>query len=242
MRALLLAAGRGSRLKNLTDDKPKSLVAFNGEPLMSRAIRSLRGGGASEIGIVAGYRSEALAPYADRMFMNHDWSTTGIFHSLCMAAPWLERETCLVSYSDIFYSHELVQRLAETPGDIVVAYDPNAIRLWQQRFDDPLADLERFSVDANNDIREIGGRAASLDEIQGQYMGLLKLTPAGWETIQAAQRTVPSEKRANIDMTSLLALAIAAGHALRAVPNPLPWGEVDCPSDIDLYERLYPHL
>lgn len=242
MKAILLAAGRGSRLKSLTDNRPKSLVAFNGESLLPRAIRSLRGGGATEIGIVAGYLAETLQPYADQLFMNRDWSSTGIFHSLSQAAPWLERHTCLVSYSDIFYSPELVAAMVAAEGDIVVAYDPDAVKLWQQRFDDPLGDLERFVLDQHGHIREIGGRAQSLGDIQGQYMGLLKLSPRGWQIIKDLREALAPEARDNIDMTSLLARAIAAGHHLKAVPSAQPWGEIDCPSDIELYERIYPGL
>ena len=242
MKAVLLAAGRGSRMHGMTDLKPKSLIEFNGEPLVSRAVRSMREGGVTEVGVVGGYRAEMLEPYADRMFMNDAWSSTGIFHSLSMAAPWLEHEACLISYSDIFYSGELVTDMLAAAGDIVIAYDVNAVALWTQRFDHPLLDLERFTVDGNRCVREIGGRATSLAEIEGQYMGLLKLTPAGWQAMRAVQRELDTEVRDNVDMTTLLSKLIQANYPIRTVANAAPWGEIDCQSDVHVYERLYPDL
>ena len=51
MRAIILAAGRGSRMKALTSDKPKCLVELRGRSLLERQLEALRGGGVSEIGI-----------------------------------------------------------------------------------------------------------------------------------------------------------------------------------------------
>lgn len=242
MKAILLAAGRGSRLQGLTDYRPKCLVEFNGRPLLEHTIQSLRDGGVTEIGIVSGYRREMVAEYADTLFANERWDCTGIFHSLTQADAWLKQETCIVSYSDIFYSPDMVVRLIQADGDIVVAYDPDAVTLWQRRFEDPLADLERFVLGDGQRIDIIGGRPTSMEQVQGQYMGLLRLTPRGWHALRAQQQRLDTAERDNIDMTSLLAKVMQDGIPLQGVASHEPWGEIDCPSDIELYESIYPHL
>ena len=60
MRGLILAAGRGSRMGPLGDDRPKCMVELNGRPLLDRQIAALRRGGVEEVGIVRGYRAEIL--------------------------------------------------------------------------------------------------------------------------------------------------------------------------------------
>jgi choline kinase len=242
MKAILLAAGRGSRLQQLTANRPKCLVEFNGRPLVEHTIQSLRLGGISEVGIVAGYRREMLEVYADVMFVNERWESTGIFHSLSQAAEWLERESCIVSYSDIFYPPELVEDMIHSHGDIAVAYDPQAVALWERRFDDPLSDMEQFVLGSGQSIEVIGGRAANLAQVQGQYMGLLRLTPEGWNALSEQQRRLEDAKRDTVDMTSLLSNAMQNGVRLQGVPTHGPWGEIDCPSDIQLYQTMYPNL
>ncbi|KWE70594.1 hypothetical protein WL77_12425 [Burkholderia ubonensis] len=243
MKAIVLAAGRGSRLKGLTENLPKTLVPFNRRPLLEHTLQSLREGGAGEIGIVGGYRRELLARYTDTLFVNDEWEASGIFHSLSRASSWLENETCLISYSDIFYPSELVADVIAADGDIVVAYDPNAVALWQRRFSDALADLERFQLDERRHIRIIGGQPLTLQEVQGQYMGLIRVTPKGWRELLRQQRSVADPVlRMNVDMTSLLQQTLEAGTSLCAIPTKGPWGEIDCPSDIDVYQTLYPHL
>ncbi len=241
MKAIILAAGRGSRLGGLTGERPKALVTFNGVPLVERAIRSLRAGGITEIGIVAGYRSSMLAPYADRLFMNLKWDTTGIFHSLSTACEWLDSQPCLVSYGDIFYSPELVAAMVQKDEDIDVAFDPHAVKLWHQRFDCPLDDMERFVIN-NGRVAEVGHPAETLAQIQGQYMGLFKLRPRGWHSLKSRVERLKVSQREQVDMTSVFALLIEAGVRIGGTPTTDPWGEIDRPSDVQLYERIYPDL
>ena len=58
MRVIILAAGMGTRLRPLTDDKPKSLVEVNGEPMIERQLRFLKEKGIEDIIIVTGYMAE----------------------------------------------------------------------------------------------------------------------------------------------------------------------------------------
>lgn len=241
MKAILLAAGRGSRLGSLTDEKPKALVELNGVPLVERAVDTLRAGGATQIGIVGGYKSHMLARYADRLFINSRWDSTGIFQSLSCASEWLEAQPCLVSYGDIFYSEQLVRDLVASGDDVNLAFDTNAVALWRQRFENPLDDMERFSI-AGGKIVEIGGRATTVDEIQGQYMGLFKLTPRSWRQLEGIRADLAEPRRSNVDMTSLFSAMIKSGLKVTGTPTGAPWGEIDCPSDVQLYERLYPAL
>ena len=57
---VILAAGRGERLRPLTDDRPKCLVELAGEPLLSRQVRVLRAVGVDDVRVVAGYRAESI--------------------------------------------------------------------------------------------------------------------------------------------------------------------------------------
>jgi L-glutamine-phosphate cytidylyltransferase len=241
MKAILLVAGRGSRLGALTSNNPKPLVELNGQSLLSRAIHSLRSGGITEIGLVTGYHSEMVEPFSDEIFFNTNWATTGIFNSLNCASEWLDKEPCIVSYGDIFYSQEIVNDLIGCRGDISVAYDPDAVSLWSKRFMNPLDDLENFKV-KNGVIYEVGGKANSLSSVQGQYMGLFKTTTKGWKSMSAFVKGLPIAERDNIDITSLFSMLINAGQRIHGVPTFDPWGEIDTPSDIKLYQELYPYL
>jgi choline kinase len=234
MKAIILAAGRGSRMRNLTEDRPKALVEMAGRSLLDLQIAALRGGGASDIAAVRGYRGDKLEGRGLTLFDNPRWAATNMIVSLRCAATWLRASPCLVSYSDIFYPAETVRRLIASPGDLLLSYDPNWLDLWKARFDDPLSDAEAFRLDGRRLI-EIGGRANSVGEIEGQYMGLLKFTPIGWEQMEGHLAALAPAVVDKLDVTGLLSRLIAAGVAVHAVPTAPGWGEVDSETDLAYY-------
>src|ERR1700684_3107634 len=147
MRAVILAARRGSRLGHLGDDRPKCLVELEGKPLIKRQITALRRGGVDEVGVVRGYRAEMIDFPGLSYFANERWAEASMVMSLVAAAPWLRAGPVIVSYADIFYRSELVRRLAAAAGQLVISYDADWRDLWTRRFPDPLADAETFRID-----------------------------------------------------------------------------------------------
>ena len=127
-RAVILAAGRGSRMGHLVDDRPKCLVALEGKTLIERQIAALRRGGVDEIAVVRGYRAEMIDCPGLYYFANERWAETNMVMSLAAAAPWLRSGPVIVSYADIFYRSESIRGLAAAPGQLVISYD----RAWRR--------------------------------------------------------------------------------------------------------------
>ncbi len=234
--AVILAAGRGSRMGAETARKPKCLTELLGRPLLSWQTEALQSAGIEDIIAIGGYRSEDLSPYADVAFVNRRWRETNMVATLAMAASRLRENSCLVSYSDIAYHPETVLALSEAPGDIVISYDLLWLSLWRDRFESPLDDAETF-VSKDGVLVEIGSKPDSLEEIKGQYMGLLKFTPEGWRQTEDLLQSFPKELQDRIDMTSLLRLLIENKTIVTTLPIEGKWCEVDCLNDKTVYER-----
>ena len=239
MRAVILAAGRGSRMGQLGDDRPKCLVELEGKPLIERQIAALRRGGADEIGLVRGYRAEMIDCRDVTYFANERWAETNMVMSLAMAAPWLRSGPVMVSYADIFYRGELVRGLAGASGQLVISYDRAWRRLWTRRFADPLADAETFRIDAAGQLLEIGGKTTRIEDIEGQYMGLLKFTPPAWSAVEALLGTLDAPMRDRLDVTGLLRrLLNGKVLSIATFPTDGQWGEIDNPEDVALYQNM----
>lgn len=236
MKAIILAAGRGSRMKNLTEERPKCLVELRGKALLDWQLEALRAAGVTEIAIVTGYKRELLANRGLVEFHNPRWAETNMVSSLACAQEWLQTEPCIVSYSDIFYSPVAVQSLMECRASLAVTYDPNWLELWTQRFGDPLLDAETFRLTSEHTLAEIGNKPKSVDEVQGQYMGLLRYTPEGWAEVLRIRSTLTTEQCDKMHMTGTLQKVIDAGRvAITAVPYSGEWGEVDSAEDLANY-------
>jgi choline kinase len=238
MRALILAAGRGSRMGALAQGRPKCLVELAKKPLIDRQIAALRGGGASSIGIVRGYLGEEIDIADVTYFDNLRWLETNMVASLATAAVWLRSEPVIVSYADIFYRRDVVRDLLASPGNLVVVYDRAWRALWTRRFADPLSDAETFRTDTAGNLVDIGQRATRIDDIKGQYMGLLKFTPAAWRCVESVLATLDQKGRDALDMTSLLRLLVGTGLQIRTLGTEGQWGEIDSPTDLELYEKM----
>jgi choline kinase len=238
MRAIVLAAGRGSRMGETGDTRPKCLVELAGVPLLDRQIAALRGGGAMEVGIVRGYRGEMLSRPGVVYFENPRWAESNMVTSLVAADRWLCSTPLIVSYADIFFHRALVRRLAAADGDLVVAYDRKWRGLWSQRFDDPLGDAETFRADGSGHLLEIGGKTDRIEEIEGQYMGLLRFTPAAWRRVRELLGELDPSVRDRLDMTALLSRLLERGYPIGVLATDGNWGEVDRPNDLALYERM----
>jgi L-glutamine-phosphate cytidylyltransferase len=239
MRAVILAAGRGSRLANLGGDRPKCLLEFEGKSLLERQIAALRRGGIQEIGVVRGYRAEMIDVPGLAYFLNERWAQTNMVMSLLAAAPWLRSGPVIVTYADIFYRSELVRGLAASSGQLVITYDRAWRDLWTQRFADPLADAETFRVNVYGQLLEIGGKTRKIEDITGQYMGLLKFTSRAWAVVEELLSTLGNSARDRLDMTGLLRLLLAENKLpISTFATKGEWGEIDNPEDLTLYQNL----
>lgn len=236
MKAIILAAGRGSRMRHMTDARPKCLVEFQGRALLDRQIGALHAAGIQDIGIVTGYRREMLADRATREFHNPRWAQTNMVASLAYAHEWLSREPCVISYSDIFYEPHAVSLLMDSQAALAITYDPDWLDIWQRRFADPLSDAETFQLRPDGTLAEIGRKPGTVQEVQGQYMGLLRIGPAGWSEIQRIRDGLPDADRDGMHMTGTLQAVVQAGRVpVEAIPYRGAWGEIDSETDLAAY-------
>lgn len=230
MRGLVLAAGAGRRLGVLGEDRPKCLVEVGGRSLLAWQQAALAAAGINELAVVTGYRAEQLSQDGWTQFHNPRYSDTGVIASLMTAQPWLEEGDCIVSYADIVYGAETITALRDTPGDIAMTSYAHWRSLWEARFADPLTDAETFAADENGRLLDIGRRAQSLDEITGQFMGLVKFTPAGFA--KAAGYIASLGTGADrLDMTSLLRGLVQNGVPVQTRTVGGFWYEVDNQDD-----------
>lgn len=238
MKGVILAAGRGSRLGPLTDDRPKCLVPLAGRPLLDWQRAALTAAGVTELAVVAGYRADMLASAGLPVFTAHRWAQTNMVGSLLAASSWLAVEPCVVSYGDIVYCAATVRRLVAAPGNLPITYDPRWARLWSMRFADPRDDAETFRLAPDGALEEIGARPETVEEVQGQYMGLLRFTPQSWDAAQTVLGGLSGRQVDELDMTSLLQALVRAGQRIDTVPCHEPWCEVDSPRDLAVCEEI----
>jgi choline kinase len=237
MKAIILAAGLGSRLMPETKDKPKCLVEIDGESLLQTQIRVLKSRGISEIAIVGGHCADQLENFSDELIVNEEYKTSNMVWSLTRAMDEISGEV-IITYGDIVYSGQILDAILADESSIRVALDLDWLQYWQQRFADPISDAESLRVNKNMEITEIGNKPTSADEVEAQYMGLIGLSKEGSGIFQknllnpslSTDNGQKSPKTAYI--TDFLQSLLISGHELKGVGVRDNWIEVDTVKDL----------
>jgi len=225
-------------MQTLTDDAPKCLVSLCGKTLLNWQRSAITAAGLFDLTVICGYKKEQLKSrkrYA--VIENAHWYKSNIVVSLLTAKHLLREQSCIVSYSDIVYHPDIIKTLINAPGDIVITADQLWKSLWQERFLNPLDDAETFTMEGNR-LLDIGAKPVKLSEVQAQYMGLLKFTPAGWEKVELALMGIDDERRDQLDITGLLRIILHQHIIVNVALVAGRWCEVDQESDLSLYESI----
>ncbi len=259
MKVIILAAGQGTRLRPLTDDRPKCMVEVNGKSIIERQLSVMHHCGIREedITIVAGYRGEVLQRlFRDagmHVIINEDYENTNMVCSLMCAREMMEREDdILISYGDIIYSEEVLRTILGSEEDASVIVDDGWYSYWSERCENPLDDAETLLFDEEGYLTEIGQKTTDLKRVQSQYIGLMRFKGKGVEALldladeaeERSRKGMPlwrtSRTYQKMYMTDLLQGLIDEGNKLKAVHIDRGWFEIDDCEDLKVVERQLP--
>ena len=237
-KAVVVAAGRGSRMQHLTRDRPKTTLRIDGRSLIERQLNTFRAVGIGDITIVTGYRAELLQLPGVQTRHNDRWATNNILHSLMYAADELDGDV-IVSYSDIVYERSVVERLLAAKGDYLAVTDSAWRQAYVGRRDHPLDQAEKVVIE-NGRICRIGKHLPA-DGADGEFIGLMRLSPAGAHTLRTTFAELrethagrPFQAAEHFEMaylTDMLQELIDRGHEVLPVLIDGGWREIDTIED-----------
>jgi len=245
LKAIILAAGQGTRLRPLTENKPKCMVEFQGKPIIDHLIETFRLCGIDDIVVINGYQGDMLESHLEghniRFVRNEAYDTTNMVYSLFCATDEFD-DDLIISYSDIIYSPKILRQLMANPAPMSVAIDLNWKQLWDIRMEGILSDAETLKISPQGHIYEIGLKPESLEEIEGQYIGLISVRSESLAAMKAVYddldaRQINGRSRPNIFMTDLLQEVINSGMNISADTFNGGWIEIDSLTDLSMYNE-----
>ena len=237
-KVILLVAGEGKRLRPYTLDRPKCMVEVDGISLIDRQLEVLKSEGLEDIVMIGGYKSDMLKREEVKLKLNPQYFETNMVWTLFSAEEELEGDV-IISYGDIVYSRKILQTLLKSKADISVIVDKEWESYWKSRSEYPLDDVETLKLREDGTISEIGQKPKSIDEIEGQYIGLMKFSTKGIKLVKDIFHAVTkkgelqSKAMENAYMTDLLQTIINTGIEVVAVPVFDNWIEVDTVDDLE---------
>ena len=182
-KALIIAAGLGSRLKKHTENLPKCMLDFGGKTLLQRQIDAYNKNNIKDISLIRGYKKEKINYKGLRYFENKDYRNNNILNSIFYAEKIINGNI-IISYSDILFDPIVVQRTIESNHDISVVVDIDWRGYYVGRKDHPISEAENVIFNSNNEVEKIGKINTGNEDVHGEFIGMIKLSNRGAETFK----------------------------------------------------------
>ncbi|MDD5146005.1 MAG: phosphocholine cytidylyltransferase family protein [Candidatus Pacebacteria bacterium] len=180
MKAIILAAGMGTRLGKYAKNLPKGMLRFFGKTLIERQIEVLRKCGINDIVIVKGYMSDKINFGGIKYYTNNNFANTNMVETLFRAEQEMDTDF-LVLYSDIIYEKKVLLEVLKSRVDIGVTADIDYKDYWKARLDNPKIDTESFKLGEGGEIVDIGNPNCSFSDVEARYVGIIKVSKKGAE-------------------------------------------------------------
>ena len=179
-KALIIAAGLGSRLKDHTENLPKCMLDFGGQTLLQRQLNAYKKNEINDISLIRGYKKEKINYKGIKYFENTDFKNNNILNSIFYAEKIINGNI-IISYSDILFEPSVVERLQKSDHDISVVVDIDWRGYYVGRKDHPISEAENVIFNSNNEVEKIGKINTGNEEVHGEFIGMIKLTSRGTE-------------------------------------------------------------
>jgi choline kinase len=239
MKAIILAAGIGSRLRPLTDRTPKCLIEVNGKPILAYQLEALsRCATLQEIIIVAGYRHSDIYDFVNsthataptRVIVNSYFETTNNMYSLGLAIEELAGQDILVLNGDVVFAPEImVKATTMLTTHSVIACDSSVY--YEESMKVVVASDDRV-VRISKAIPEEDASAVSID--------LYRFTGnCSMNLYHIVRRTIWDQGIRN-KWTEVAVDELLDHHTVRPLDiSPLPWVEIDDHNDLMCARRMF---
>jgi len=245
MKVIILAAGQGTRLRPLTNERPKCMVKLKGKSLIEYQLALFQKHKIKDVNIITGYLEEKIKFTGVRKFYNPNFLTTNMVATLFCASELFDgEEDILVSYGDIVYNDIVFKAIQNSNEQLSVVIDKNWREYWEARMDNPLNDVETLKINENGHIKELGKKSNSYKDIEGQYIGLIKIRKDVVKNIKNYYESLDQnvlydgKNYNNMYMTSFLQMIADNLIPLTPVYINNGWIEIDEPTDLNFSRFL----
>jgi choline kinase len=234
--AVILVAGVGSRLKPLTDERPKALVPVGDETILGRAVRMLLDFGISRVVLATGYREEAvraaLAGLAAEVHYcgNPRYDSTQNSVSLALCRDVVAGRSFFKLDGDVVFDAEVLERIAAPSSELSAGVDSG------RKLD---AEAMKVVVEGSAILRF--GKDVPLAESHGESIGIERLSAGAGERVFDALAERVAAGITNLYYEDVYSQLIEQGRlrAAAADVSGLRWTEVDTFEDLELARRLF---
>lgn len=240
MKAVILAAGQGTRIRSIHGERPKCLIEVDERTILDHQLEALSMAGIDDVAIVVGYEKEQIIAHAKQrnrpnqkiqFIENPAFAITNNIYSLWLALEWLRGDSFVCMNADVIFDPEILVSAVRSRAPISMIVDP----LWRD-------ETMKVIISGNRVLHM--SKKISREEFSGTYIGITVFSRAIQERFLSRMGDIISAGRAkeffNVAVQELADEGVRVGFTST---DGLPWAEIDDPLDLTFAQQsVFPQL
>lgn len=241
MKAVILAAGQGTRIRSVHGERPKCLISVGNQTILDYQLEALSMAGVSDVAIVVGYEKEQIMNHVGTRYdhiglsvefiENLVFESTNNIYSLWVAREWIRDDSFICMNADVLFEPEILDDLLQSSAQISMIVDPE----WRD-------ETMKVIVSDGRVIRM--SKKISKEESCGTYIGITTFLRSVQKSFFRKMHDLICSGRVNEFFNAAVQeLADEGVHVGFASTTGLAWAEIDDPLDlIFAQQHVFPRL
>jgi len=241
MKAVILAAGQGTRIRSVHGEHPKCLIEVDDTTILDHQLDALSMAGINEVAIVVGYEKEQIINHVMsrkssgiqriHFIENPSFALTNNIYSLWLALEWLRGDSFIVLNADVIFDAEILDVAVRSEAPISMIVDPS----WRD---------ETMKVIIHGDRVIEMSKKISREQFSGTYIGITKFSKTMQKQFFEKMNTLISAGRVNDFFNIAVQELVDEGvHVGYTITDGLAWAEIDDPIDLSFAQQnVFPQL
>jgi choline kinase len=241
MKAVILAAGQGTRIRSVHGEHPKCLIEVDNTTILDHQLDALSMAGINDVAIVVGYEKEQIISHVMRRKLSHKqrihfienpaFAITNNIYSLWLALEWVRGDSFIVLNADVIFDADILDIAVRPKAPISMIVDP----LWRD---------ETMKVIMHGERVVQMGKKISREQFSGTYIGITVFSKAIQRRFFRKMSTLISAGRVNEFFNIAVQELVDEGvHVGYTSTDRLAWAEIDDPMDLSFAQQnVFPQL
>ncbi len=248
MKTLILAAGAGSRLNEITNGLPKPLVDINGTSLIQRQINLLKKKSIKKIFVIRGFKSNEFHLDDVSYIEDFEYDKHDQLGSLVVAESELS-DDLLITFGDIIFDEDILDQILSSNSNFGVAIDLNWTKSYEKRIDNPIELAGKVLV-KDGMIKQFSENLPIKKEgfLIGEFLGIIKLNNASAVILQKSLQQLKKTHNGKFHdaqsfqcakITDILQELVEINIEINPIFVNGRWCEIDTPKDLEIARKQF---
>ena len=241
MKAVILAAGQGTRIRSVHGEHPKCLIEVDETTILDHQLEALAMAGIHDVAIVVGYEKQQIIAHIRNNLLRYNqrihfienpaFAITNNIYSLWVARDWLRGDSFIVLNADVIFDPDILNSAVEPYAPISMIVDP----LWRD---------ETMKVIIEDDRVTRMSKKISREEFNGTYIGITVFSKSIQDRFLSKLNDLVVAERVNeFFNVAVQELADEGIHVGYTSTDGLAWAEIDDPLDLTFAQQsVFPNL